>query len=125
MLFSKQKKKAPDKLKRLVIIIDRRIEFKVLIRKAIKKAEHVFKAVIMLSGTILGIRSSTPRLAYLVCVEMVMKYGCKTWIDSNLSRIFKKLVSIQYEALIRVAEAYNDPASHLLKKDAATPSLRI
>ena len=56
---------------------------------------------------------------------MVMKYGCKTWIDSNLSRIFKKLVSIQYEALIRVAEAYNDPASHLLKKDAATPSLGI
>lgn len=79
----------------------------------------------MLSGTILGIRSSTPRLAYLACVKMVMEYGCKTWIDSDLSQIFKKLVSIQYEARKRVAEAYNDPASHLLKKKAATPSLGI
>lgn len=56
---------------------------------------------------------------------MVMEYGCETWIDSNLSQIFKKLVSIQYEALKRVAEVYNDPASHLLKKEATTLSLRI
>lgn len=125
MLSSRQKKKALDKLKRLVIIIDRRIEFKVHIRKAINKAEHVFRAVIMLSGTILGIRSSTFRLIYLAYVKMVMEYGCETWIDSNLSQIFKKLVSIQYEALKRVAEVYNDPASHLLKKEATTLSLRI
>ena len=117
MLSSRQKKKALDKLKRLVIIIDRRIEFKVHIRKAINKAEHVFRAV--------GIRSSTFRLIYLACVKMVMEYGCETWIDSNLSQIFKKLVSIQYEALKRVAEVYNDPASHLLKKEATTLSLRI
>lgn len=107
------RKKNDKKSKLLWINIDRRLQFKVYIRKVVVKSKLVIKVVRGLGGTIRGVKNLTLRSMYLECIITVMEYGCEVWPNNDVSQ-FEKLESIHYETLKKVSWVYNGTASYVL-----------
>jgi hypothetical protein len=111
--------RAPDKkLKLLGVVLDKKLNFKVHIEGVADKAEHAFRALRVLGGTIRGVRGSALRLIYLVCVRTVMEYRCEVWLNGDANQI-KKLESIFMTA--RAAKWYKE----ITKEDGASPTINM
>lgn len=124
-LPGKEEKKKPDEeVKLLGVVLDRRLDFGAHVRGTIKKTERALRAISVLGGTVRGVSGSALRSMYLACVRTVMEYGCEIWLNGDVGQI-KRLESIQYNALKRVAGAYKGTVSEILEKEVAVPPLRL
>ena len=124
-LPGRAEKKAPDKeVKLLGITLDRKLDFRAHVENIANKAGRTLRAMSVLGGTVRGVKGTALRSMYLACVRTVMEYGCEVWLDGKVGQI-KRLESIQYEALKRIAGAYKGTSGDVLEKEVAVPPLRL